>query len=69
MLGMTVLQEAFDEGECGVGDVGPAVVEDQECPPGRRIVVIMLPTEASVDPADDALSSAKYGRAYNPMVS
>jgi hypothetical protein len=31
----------------------------------RRLVVIVLPTEASVDCADDALSSAKYGRAYN----
>jgi hypothetical protein len=27
--------------------------------------VIVLPTEASVDCADDELSSAKYGRAYN----
>src|SRR5258705_9616071 len=24
-----LLEESFDEGECGVGDVGPAVVEDQ----------------------------------------
>ena len=24
-----LLEESFDEGQCGVGDVGPAVVEDQ----------------------------------------
>jgi hypothetical protein len=40
----------------------------RECQPGRRLVVIVLPTEASVDPADDALLSAKYGERTTPWV-